>query len=257
MGRFILGSASVAILFFLVSPTFFIVPMSFSASEFLSFPPESWSLRWHEEFMESVQWRDAIRVSLLVAVANVAVSVTLGTMAAYGLLNARSKMCGHLFAALLTPMIFPVILLAVGSFYLYAKIGLLNSILGLVLAHACLSIPIVMILMLAALKDFDFNQERAARVLGATRLKAFFTITFPQIRFATISASLFAFLTSFDEVVISIFISGGENTTLTKRMFTALRDIMEPTVAAISTWVLLLTCVVLIVAQLLAHRPRR
>jgi putative spermidine/putrescine transport system permease protein len=127
------------------------------------------------------------------------------------------------------------------------------------LAHAALSLPVVLIIMTAAFAGADPNQERAARALGATRLNAFVDVTLPQLRFPIASAALFAFLTSFDEVVVTVFISGGEATTLTKKMFSALRDILDPGIAAISTWVVLFTCVALVAVQLVpkdAGRPR-
>ncbi|VTU37802.1 ABC transporter permease [Variovorax sp. PBL-E5] len=248
---------TVLVLCFLVAPSLIIVPMSFSAGDYLQFPPQGLSLRWHAEVAQSPAWRDALWVSVRVAVANTAVSLALGIAAAYGLIHWRSRWRELVFGLLLTPMIFPVILLAIGSFYIYAKLGLLDSITGLVLAHSALALPVVLVMLTAALSNVDFNQEKAARVLGASRLQAFMHITLPQIRFALASAGLFAFLTSFDEVVVTLFISGGDATTLTKKMFTALRDVIDPTVAAISTWVLLFTCIALVAAQLLPQRGSR
>jgi putative spermidine/putrescine transport system permease protein len=145
------------------------------------------------------------------------------------------------FFMLMTPMIVPVILIAIGTFYVFGKLGLVNSILGLVLAHTVLSVPIVMIIITAALRTYDLNQERVAQSLGSTRLRAFFEITLPQLKFSILTAALLAFLTSFDEVIISIFLSGGGNSTLTKQMFSALRDYIDPTIAAISTLMILLS----------------
>ncbi|RYG10105.1 MAG: ABC transporter permease, partial [Burkholderiales bacterium] len=247
----------VLVLCFLVAPSLLIVPMSFSAGDYLQFPPEGLSLRWHAEVAQSQGWRDALSVSLRVAFANVGVSLVLGLSAAYGLMNWQSRWRDLVFGVLLTPIIFPVILLAIGSFYVYAKLGLLDTLTGLILAHSALALPVVLVMLTAALSNVDLNQEKAARVLGASRLRAFIDITLPQIRFALFSAGLFAFLTSFDEVVVTLFISGGEATTLTKRMFTALRDVMDPTVAAISTWVLVLTCAALVVVQLAPNRRAR
>ena len=245
------------VLLFLSLPTLLVVPMSFSGTSYLQFPPPSWSLQWHWGFLESPEWMAAAVVSLKVAAANVVLLLSVGGMAAYGLYTSQFARRNLLFGLLMTPIVFPVILLAIGSFYLYAQLGLLNSILGLVLSHAALSVPIVLIFVTAALRSYDFNQERAAQSLGASRLLAFLTITLPQIKVSLLSAGLFAFLTSFDEVVISIFISGGQSTTLTKRMFNALRDIMDPTVAAISTWLIVLTCLLLIAAQFLGRPEGR
>ena len=152
--------------------------------------------------------------------------------------------------ALTTPIMVPVILIAIGVFFLYARLGLNNSILGLVLAHSMLALPFVLITVSAGLKTYDMNQELVARSLGASRLKAFLTVTLPQIRFSIISGALLAFLTSLDEVVVALFISGGENATLTRRMFNALRDEIDPTIASISTLLIAVSCLLLVLAQI-------
>lgn len=249
-----LGVFATLVLVFLTAPTLLIVPMSFSGSPYLEFPPPDWSIQWHLQYLESREWVAATWVSLRVAVWTALVSLGVGTMAAYGLHIGEFRRGNLLYALLMTPIIFPIILLAVGSFYMYSKVGLLHSELALVLSHACLAIPIVIIFMRAAFRSYDFDQERAAQTLGASRLVAFFTVTLPQIKFSLLSAGLFTFLISFDEVVIAIFIAGGDSTTLTKKMFNSLRDIMDPTVAAISTWILVVTCVILFVAQFVGKK---
>ena len=158
---------------------------------------------------------------------------------------------GMYFFLLMTPMIIPVILIAIGTFYVFGKVGVVNSIPGLVLAHTVLAVPIVMIIMTSALRTYDLNQELVARSLGASRIRAFFSITLPQIKFSIIISALFAFLTSFDEVIISIFLSGGGNSTLTKQMFNALRDYIDPTIAAISTLMIILSTSLMLGAQYL------
>jgi len=154
-------------------------------------------------------------------------------------------------------MIVPVILIAIGTFYVYGRIGLNNSIAGLALAHTVLAIPLVMIVITAALRSYDLNQELVARNLGATRLKAFFAITLPQIKFSVATATLLSFLTSFDEVIIAIFVSGGANATLTKHMFGALRDYIDPTIAAISTIMILISTVLMLTTQFIGTRRSR
>jgi putative spermidine/putrescine transport system permease protein len=161
-----------------------------------------------------------------------------------------------MFAFLITPMIVPVILIAIGAFYAYGRVGLNNSITGLVLAHAVLATPLVMIVITSALRNYDLNQERVARSLGATRLKAFFVITLPQIKFSIVTSALLAFLTSFDEVIIAIFVSGGTNATLTKHMFSALRDFIDPTIAAISTIMILVSTTLLLATQFIGSHQK-
>jgi len=151
-------------------------------------------------------------------------------------------------------MIVPVILIAIGTFYVFGRVGLNNSITGLVLAHTVLAAPLIMIIITSALRNYDLNQERVARSLGATRMKAFFAITLPQIKFSILSAALLAFLTSFDEVIISIFVSGGKNATLTKHMFSALRDFIDPTIAAISTIMIVISTTLLLAVQFFGRK---
>ncbi|MFZ4789255.1 MAG: ABC transporter permease, partial [Beijerinckiaceae bacterium] len=175
-------------------------------------------------------------------------------MAAYGLHNARIRFSGLIFGILLTPIIVPVILVGIGVFYVYVKIKLVNSMIGIVLAHSMLAIPIVMMVVSSALKSFDMNQELVARSLGASRVRAFFIVTLPQIRFSVVSGAILAFLTSFDEVIVSLFVSGGHNSTLTRNMFNALRDQIDPTIAAISTLVVILTSFLLAISQIFGKK---
>ena len=232
---------AVIIMCLLVIPTVIVIPMSFSDSQYLEFPPQTWSLRWYHEYLDTPRWVNATVTSFKVASLTMLVATPFGTMAAYGLFVSGSRLGKMVFFMLMTPMIVPVILIAIGTFYVFGKLGLVNSILGLVLAHTVLSLPIVMIIITAALRTYDLNQERVAQSLGSTRLRAFFEITLPQLKFSILTAALLAFLTSFDEVIISIFLSGGGNSTLTKQMFSALRDYIDPTIAAISTLMILLS----------------
>lgn len=232
---------AVIIMCLLVIPTVIVIPMSFSDSQYLEFPPQTWSLRWYHEYLDTPRWMNATVTSFKVASLTMLVATPFGTMAAYGLFVSGSRLGKMVFFMLMTPMIVPVILIAIGTFYVFGKLGLVNSIFGLVLAHTVLSVPIVMIIITAALRTYDLNQERVAQSLGSTRLRAFFEITLPQLKFSILTAALLAFLTSFDEVIISIFLSGGGNSTLTKQMFSALRDYIDPTIAAISTLMILLS----------------
>jgi putative spermidine/putrescine transport system permease protein len=150
---------------------------------------------------------------------------------------------------LLTPMVVPVILIGIGVFYAYVKLKLVNTLLGLVLAHCMLAIPVVMLVVGSALKSYDMDQERVARSLGASPLYAFWSVTLPQIKFSVVSGAVLAFLTSFDEIIVAMFVSGGDNSTLTRNMFNALRDQVDPTIAAISTIIVLITSVLLILTQ--------
>lgn len=235
----------------LVAPTLIVIPMSFSASQYLEFPPREWSLRWYQSYFSSPAWMQATRTSLTAGVLTTIVATPLGVAAAYGLQVSRHPWARGVFVLLITPMMIPVILIAIGAFYAYVQIGIVNSLAGLVIAHSILALPLVLIVVSAALKSYDMNQESAARSLGASRLAAFLTVTFPQIRFSVITAGLLSFLTSFDEVIIAMFVSGGQNSTLTRNMFNALRDQIDPTIAAISTILIVISSVALLLAQFL------
>lgn len=242
------------IMLFLVAPTLIVIPMSFSESQYLEFPPRQWSMRWYDHYFGSPEWMSATATSLTAAFLTMLVATPLGVLAAYGL-HASNLRAGKLvFLLLITPMMVPVILVAIGAFYAYVKLKILYTMTGLVLAHSMLALPLVLIVVASALKSYDMNQEMAARSLGAPRWRAFLTVTLPQIRFAVITAALLAFLTSFDEVVVAMFISGGDNSTLTRNMFNALRDQIDPTIASISTLMIVVTSGLMTVAQLFGKR---
>ena len=237
------------VMLLLVIPTFIVIPMSFSDSQYLEFPPSHWSVRWYDEYFGSSKWMRATVTSLQIGVLTMLVATPLGTAAAYALFVSGHRAARAVFMLLITPMIVPVILIAIGTFYAFGRVGLNNTITGLVVAHTTLAAPLVMIVITAALRTYDLNQELVARSLGATRLRAFFSITLPQIKFSVLTAALLSFLTSFDEVIVAIFVSGGSNATLTKHMFAALRDYIDPTIAAISTIMVLISSVLLLAVQ--------
>lgn len=234
----------------LVTPTLIVIPMSFSESQYLEFPPENWSTRWYQHYFSSEEWMLATRTSLKAAFLTMLVATPIGVLAAYGLHASKVPYIRAAFVLLITPMMVPVVLIAIGAFYAYVKLKILYTLLGLVLAHSLLAIPLVVIVTGSALKSYDMNQENAARSLGAPRWKAFLTITLPQIRFAVVTSALLSFLTSFDEVVIAMFVSGGDNPTLTRNMFNALRDQIDPTIASISTIMIVVTTLMMVLAQI-------
>ncbi len=237
------------IMMFLIIPTLIVIPMSFSDSQYLEFPPRVWSVRWYDNYFGSPEWMTATWVSVKAALLTVMVTTPIATLAAYGLYVSHLKWAKWIFVLLITPMMIPVILIAIGVFFAYAKLNLNNTLLGLVLAHTVLALPMCLIVVSAGLKSYDMNQERVARSLGASRPRAFLVITLPQIRFSVISGALLALVVSFDEVIVALFISGGEMSTITRSMFLALRDQIDPTIAAISTVLILITTVALIMAQ--------
>lgn len=257
MSRLWLYITGTAVLIFLVVPTIIVIPMSLSASQFLEFPPQHWSFRWYANYVGSPAWMQATATSLKVAALTSLVATTFGTMAAYGLTVSAFRWARLVLMLLLTPIMVPVILVAIGVFYMYVKISLLNTLTGLVLADSMLAMPLVLLVVTSALRSYDMSQEMVARSLGASRPKAFVMVTLPQIRFAVMTAAILSFLTGFDEVVIALFVSGGRNATLTRDMFNALRDQIDPTITAISTVMIAITSLLLACTQLLGQRPRR
>jgi putative spermidine/putrescine transport system permease protein len=224
-----------AVLLYLVLPILIVVPMSFSSARFLTFPPPSLSLRWYREYIDNSAWMQATLVTLTVAVCTVAIATPLGVSAAYAISQSKLRIMRIIHAALLLPLMVPIIITAVGIFFVYAKVGLIATMSGLVLANVMLGLPYVIISVVAGLQSFDMTQEMVARSLGMNRLRSFFAVTLPQIKASVIAGGIFAFISAMDETIVAIFISGGQYQPLTKRMFTALRDEIDPTIAAIST----------------------
>lgn len=248
---------AIVVMVLLVTPTLIVIPMSFSDSQYLEFPPQEWSLRWYRHYLSSPEWMEATWTSVKVAFLTMLVATPIGVVAAYGLHASRFGLVQLAFVTLITPMMVPVVLVAIGAFYAYVKLKILYTITGLVMAHTILALPLVLIVTGSALKGYDMNQELAARSLGAPRWKAFLTVTLPQIRFAVVTSALLSFLTSFDEVVVAMFVSGGDNPTLTRNMFNALRDQIDPTIAAISTIMIVVTTLAMILAQVFGRGGAR
>lgn len=223
------------VLLFLIVPVLIIVPMSFSDARFLTFPPRAYSLRWYEAFFGNPAWLQAARTSLTVAVTATLVATPLGVMASYAINASGARVARYARTLLLLPLMVPIIIVAIGVFFVYARVGLVTTLPGLVLANVMLGLPYVVVSVTAGLADFDPAQELVARSLGMNRFRAFMTVTLPQIRASVLSGALFVFISVIDETIVALFISGGANQTLTKRMFTALRDEIDPTIAAIST----------------------
>lgn len=241
---------AVCVMVFLVLPTVIVVPMSFSASQYLEFPPSDWSLRWYLSYLSSSSWTGATQTSILTALGTVVVTTPLALAAAYGLSRAKHGINRVIFLVLISPMMIPVILIAIGIFYAYVQLKMVNTLPGLILAHSVHALPVALIVLAAAFKNEDRALEMAARSLGASRLRAFFSVILPRIRFSIVTAAILSFLSSFDEVIISLFVSGGQNATLTREMFNALRDQIDPTIAAISTLMILVSSTLLILSQL-------
>jgi putative spermidine/putrescine transport system permease protein len=220
---------------FLAAPSFIVIPMSFTASDFLEFPPPSLSLRWYKYFVESIAWVQAAKASLIAGALTTIIAVPIGILAAYGVMQLAQRLRLLLSGLIVLPAVIPAILIAIGLYFVLARVGMIGTMTGLVLGHVALAIPVVFVVMNAAFAQFDFSQERAARSLGASWSEAWLRVVLPQVTGPVVASALLAFVTSLDEVVIAMFISSGDNTTLPKVMFTALRDKIDPTIAVVST----------------------
>jgi putative spermidine/putrescine transport system permease protein len=253
------GSAAVmalagAVLLFLIAPVVIIVIVSFSGADYLSFPPPHLSLRWYQRFLGASSWRQAIWVSTQVAFLTMVFATTLGLLAALALVRGRFRGKGAIYAVMLSPMIVPTVITAIGLYFFFVRLKATGSILAMALGHTVLALPVVVIIMAAALQGFDMRLEQAALSLGASRLTALRRITLPLIVPGLLSAALFAFLTSFDELLIPLFLSGVEVQTLTVRIWNSLTLEVDPTIAAVSSFLIGVTTVVLAASALLRGR---
>ena len=235
---------------FLILPIFVVVPISFSSATYLKFPPPGFSLQWYNNFFTSQDWTSATIMSLQVASITTAIATVLGTLLAISLLrgNFRGKIL--IFSFAVSPMIVPVIIIAISVYFFYSKLQVVGTMTGLVAAHTILAIPYVFVIVTATLQGFDETLERASLSLGANPLKTFLFVTLPSIKSGVMSAALFAFITSFDELVIAIFISGTSAVTLPKRMWDGIRLEIDPTIAAVSSLLIGFSVLVFIVAGL-------
>ena len=243
-----------AVLLFLIAPVVIILIVSFSGADYLSFPPPYLSLRWYQRFLGTPSWRQAIAVSTQVAVLTMLFATALGLLAALALVRGRFRGKGVIYAVLLSPLIVPTIITAIALYFFFARLKATGSILAMALGHTVLALPVVVIIMAAALQGFDIRLEQAALSLGASRLVALRRITLPLILPGLLSAALFAFLTSFDELLIPLFLSGVEVQTLTVRVWNSLVLEVDPTIAAVSSFLIGVTTVVLGASALLRGR---
>ena len=255
---FTLRGLAVLTLLYLILPVLAIVPLSFSSSTFLVYPIPGWSLRWYQNLIASDEWRMAAKNSFIVAPSATVLATVLGTLAAIGLTKANFKGKALLMAILISPMIVPVVVVGVGMYLFFAPLGLANTYIGLIMAHASLGVPFVVTTVAATLQGFNYNLVRASLSLGANPVKTFFSITLPVIAPGVISGALFAFATSFDEVVVTLFLAGANQTTLPRQMFTGIRENISPTIAALATiLVAFSTCLLLLLEWLRGRNAAR
>jgi putative spermidine/putrescine transport system permease protein len=252
--RAALNGLAVLVLGFLVAPILAVVPLSFSSGELLTLPVPGYSLRWYEEFFANPRWLEATRNSLVVGVATVLVATPLGTLAALGLAFGRVPGRALWLAVLATPMVAPVIVSAVAMYFGFARLGLAGTLPGLILAHAVLALPYVVVTVLAALQGFDPALLRAAASLGAPPALAFRRVVLPLVAPGIGAGAIFAFATSFDELVVALFMAGPGQFTLPRQMYAGVHENLSPTICAAAVMLVLCSLALLGVSEWLRGR---
>ncbi|QDL94689.1 ABC transporter permease (plasmid) [Paroceanicella profunda] len=253
-GRALLGLAALLVVAFLVFPVVVIVPISFSGSAFLTFPPESLSLQWYAKFFARADWLEATWLSLWVAGLVTLMATVLGTAAAFGVVRGRFPGQRLVVAFLLSPLIVPGIIVAIAVYFFYARLGIVGSPVAIALAHTALAVPFVVVNVSAVLHGVDRRLEQAAQNLGASAWTTFRLITFPLIRPGVLAGGLFAFIASFDELIVALFITAPGHVTLPARMWQSMRNEIDPTIAAVSSLEILLSVALFFVAARLQAR---
>ena len=254
------------VFFFLIAPLFVILPLSFNAEQYIHFSakmlaldPEGFSLRWYEDMIYGTKnpWGLATKNSLIIAFFATIGSTILGTVAALGLSSRYMPYKAAFMALLISPMIVPLIISGTAIFFFMAKVGLAATHTGIILSHIILGTPFVVITVTATLTGFDHSVTRAAASLGSNPVNTFMKITLPLIMPGVISGALFAFVTSFDEVVVVLFLAGLENTTIPIQMWVGLREQLSPTIMAVATCLIVMSTLILLSAELLRRRSER
>jgi len=252
------------IFFFLIAPIIIIIPLSFNSVPFFTFTqemltldPAGYSLKWYQDFFTNLNWQGAVKNSFIIAVIATIISTTLGTIAALGLSRPEMPYKSAIMGILISPMIVPLIISAAGMYFFYTKIGLASTHLGVILAHAALGTPFVVITVTATLVGFDHSLTRAAAMLGASPTRTFFKVIVPLILPGVISGALFAFITSFDEVVVVLFVGSYEQRTIPWQMFSGIREQISPTILAVATLLVIFSIMLLTSVELLRRRGER
>ncbi|MBO6901641.1 MAG: ABC transporter permease [Rhizobiaceae bacterium] len=245
------------VLAYLVLPILVVIPLSFTAGQLLVFPIPGYSLQWYEDFFTNPLWTGALWNSVMIGVATTILATILGTLAALGLHGSKFRLKPVVVALLITPLAAPVVIVAVATFYFFASINLVGTYLGVILAHTLLALPFVVITVTATLQGFDTNLTRAGASLGATPVHVFRTVTLPIISPGIISGALFAFVTSFDEIVVALFVASPQQRTLPRQIFSGVSESISPTIMAAAVVLLVISLGLMIVMELLRRRSER
>lgn len=258
VGRIAYLGFCAAVLVFLIAPILAIMPLSFNAEPYftftegmLRFDPDAYSLRWYREIATDESWTGALINSLVIGTSATVLATTLGTLAALGLSSPHMPARRLVMGFLISPLVTPIIIAAAGMFFFYSQLGLGQTHLGLILAHAVLGTPFVVITVTATLTGYDRNLSRAAASLGAGQMRVFRSVQLPLIAPGIVSGGLFAFATSFDEVVVVLFLAGVEQRTIPRQMWAGIREDISPAILAVATFLIVFAvCLLWTVAQL-------
>ena len=249
---------------FLIAPILVIIPLSFNAEPYFTFTEgmmsldrEAYSVRWYKDIATNPQWIFSAKNSIIVATCSTLIATVLGTLAALGLSQSHMPYRPLVMGILISPMIVPLIISAAGMFFFYSKIGLSQTMPGLILAHAVLGTPFVVITVTATLAGFDHSLTKAAQSLGSGTSRTFFKIQMPLILPGVVSGALFAFITSFDEVVVVFFLAGFEQRTIPRQMWAGIREQISPTILAVATILVCVSILLLTTVELLRRRNER
>lgn len=257
IGHYALLVFCIGALVFLMAPVLVVVPLAFNAEPYFTYPIHDWSLKWFREFFTDEVWQISVKNSFVIAISATVIATTLGTLASVGLTHRNLPGRALITAVLVSPMIVPIVIVAVGAYFFYSTLGIANSLTGIVLAHAVLGTPFVVITVTATLAGFDQALFRAARGLGASPWTAFRRITLPIIWPGVFSGALFAFATSFDEVVVVLFLGSVEQRTIPRQMWTGLREQLSPTILAASVILIIISVAMLLTLEGLRRRSMR
>ncbi len=252
------------IFLFLITPILVIIPLSFNVEPYftytpgmLALDPEAYSLKWYEDFINNTQWTHSVKNSFIIAFFSTILATVLGTLAALGLSKPHMPYRSLMMGLLISPMIVPLIISAAGMYFFYSNIGLDQTFLGIILAHTALGTPFVVITVTATLVGFDQSLTRASANLGANPTTTFFKVMMPLILPGVISGALFAFITSFDEVVVVLFLAGFEQRTIPRQMWSGIREQISPTILAVATILVAISIALLATLELLRRRSER
>ncbi|WP_019120930.1 ABC transporter permease [Brevibacillus massiliensis] len=243
------GIITVIVLLLVNLPILVIIPSSFTAAGYLSFPPEGFSFRWYAKIFERPEFIDSFWVSLQLAVITAVLAALIGTLAAFALAKYKFRGSQVINSLLLSPLTVPSLIIGIAALLFFTRIGLAGTFAGLLLAHVLISVPYVVRLVLTGLSSFDFTLEKAGYMLGASPARVFWDITLPLLRPAIVSGMIFSFLTSFDNVTVSLFLVAPDTTTLPLAIFSYMQETLDPLVASISSVVILLSLVFIVILE--------